>query len=65
MEMDRQTDTDMNKKRDGRRDGAARLVKATGAAALLVAPVARRAKTRLGGGRREPRRERGEPGVID
>lgn len=44
MEMDRQTDRDMNKKRDGRRDVAVRRVKATGAAALLLAPVAHRAK---------------------
>ena len=44
MEMDGQTDRDMNKKRDRRRDGAAKHIKATGAAALLLAPVANRAK---------------------
>ena len=44
MEMDRQTDRDMNKKQDRRRDSALRHVKATGAAGLLLAPVAHRAK---------------------
>lgn len=56
MEMVRQTDRDMNKKRDKRRDDAVRHIKATGTTALLLAPVAHsKMKLKRGRARAETR----------
>lgn len=44
MEVDKQTDRVLNKRQDRRRDSALRHLKATGAAGLLLAPAAHRAK---------------------